>query len=53
MKKQHIERIKIAKITMLRWMNGKTRKDRMRNEDIRDDLGIALIEEKIRANLLV
>lgn len=33
---------------MIRWMNGKTRKDRIRNEYIRNSLGVAQIEDEIR-----
>jgi hypothetical protein len=32
---------------MLRWICGHTRLDRMRNDDIRDRLGVAPIEEKL------
>ena len=32
---------------MLRWIYGHTRRDRVRNDDIRDRLGVALIEEKL------
>ena len=31
---------------MLRWMCGHTRKDRVRNDDTRDRVGVAPIEEK-------
>ena len=31
---------------MLRWIYGHTRRDRVQNDDIRDRLGVALIEEK-------
>jgi hypothetical protein len=31
---------------MLRWICGHTRRDRVRNEDIRDRVGVAPIEEK-------
>ena len=31
---------------MLRWICGHTRRDRVRNNNIRDRLGVALIEEK-------
>ena len=31
---------------------GKTRKDKVRNEDIRRQVGIALIEDKLRENCL-
>jgi hypothetical protein len=32
---------------MLRWICGYTRLDRVRNDDICDRLGVALIEEKL------
>ena len=32
---------------MLRWICGHTRKDHVRNDDIRDKLGVAPIEEKL------
>jgi len=32
---------------MLRWICGHTRRDRVRNDDIRDILGVAPIEEKL------
>lgn len=35
-----------------RWMTGQTRKDRIRNEDIRDNLRIAPIENKMKLNTL-
>ena len=31
---------------MLRWIYGHTRRDRVRNDDIRDRLGVAPIKEK-------
>ena len=37
---------------MLRWMYGKTRKDKVRNEDIRRLVGVAPIEDKMRENRL-
>ena len=37
---------------MLRWMCGNTRRDKIRNEDIRTKIGVAFIEEKIRENCL-
>jgi hypothetical protein len=32
---------------MLRWICGYTRKDRIKNDDIRDKLGVAPIQEKL------
>ncbi|KAK4352852.1 hypothetical protein RND71_028370 [Anisodus tanguticus] len=33
---------------MLRWMCGHIRRDRIRNEDIRDKVGVASVEDKMR-----
>ena len=46
-KRQHIQKMSVAEMRMLRWMCGHTRKDRIRNDDIRDKVGVAPIEEKI------
>ena len=35
---------------MFRWMCGNTRRDKVRNEDIRTKIDVASIEEKIREN---
>jgi hypothetical protein len=32
---------------MLRWIYGNTRRDRVRNDDIRERLGVAPVEEKL------
>ena len=37
---------------ILRWMCGNTRRDKVRNEDIRTKIGVASIEEKMRENHL-
>ena len=37
---------------MLRWMRGDTRRDKVRNEDIRTKIGVAFIEERMRENRL-
>jgi hypothetical protein len=37
----------VAEIRMLRWICGHTRKDRIRNDDIRDKLGVAPIQENV------
>jgi hypothetical protein len=46
-KRQHIQQMSVAEMRMLRWMCGHTRKDRIRNEMIRDRVGVAPIEEKL------
>ena len=51
-KKQHIQKMSITEMRMLRWMCGKTRKDKVRNEDIRRQVGIVPIEDKLRENRL-
>ncbi|KAF3685691.1 putative protein BASIC PENTACYSTEINE4-like [Capsicum annuum] len=40
--------MKVVEMKMLRWMCGCTRKDRIRNEVIRDKVGVALVEAKMR-----
>ena len=51
-KKQHIQKISIAEMRMLRWMYGKTTMDRVRNENIRCLVGVVPIEDKMRENHL-
>ena len=47
-KKQHVDKMSVAEMRMLRWMCGKTRQDRIRNECIREWVGVAPIEDKLR-----
>ena len=42
----------VAKMCMLRWMCGNTRKDKVRNEDIRTKIDVTSIKEKMRENCL-
>ena len=51
-KKQHTHKISVAEMRMLRWMCGKTRMDKVRNEDIRSLVGVAPIEDKMKENRL-
>ena len=46
-KRQHVQQISVAEIRMLRWICGHTRRDRVRNDNIRDRLRVASIEEKL------
>jgi hypothetical protein len=46
-KGQHIQKMSVSEMCMLRWICGHTRKDRIRNDDIRDKLGVASIQEKL------
>ena len=50
-KKQQVIKMSVAEMRMLRWMCGKTRNDRIRNVNIRDMVGVALIEDNIRERL--
>jgi len=45
--KRHVQQISVAEMRMLHWICGHTRRDRVRNDDIRDRLGVAPIEEKL------
>ncbi|XP_070036548.1 uncharacterized protein [Nicotiana tomentosiformis] len=51
-KKSHVQKMKVAEMRMLRWMCGHTRKDRIRNEIIRDKVGVAYVEDKLRESRL-
>ncbi|KAM1087697.1 hypothetical protein ACFX2B_013050 [Malus domestica] len=51
-KHQHVHKMGVAEMRMLRWMCGHTRKDKIRNEDIRGKVGVAEIEGKMRENKL-
>ena len=46
-KGRHVQQISVVEMCMLRWICGHTRSDRVRNDDIRDRLGVAPIEEKL------
>jgi hypothetical protein len=37
----------VAEMRMLRWICGRTRKNQIRNDDIRDKLGVASIQENL------
>ncbi|KAL5177917.1 hypothetical protein HKD37_08G023600 [Glycine soja] len=51
-KSQHENKVGVAEMRMLRWMCGKTRQDKIRNEAIRERVGIAPIVEKMVGNRL-
>jgi hypothetical protein len=46
-KRRHIQQLSVVEIRILCWICGHTRLDRVRNDDIRDRLGVAPIEDKI------
>ncbi|KAF3651997.1 Ataxin-3 -like protein [Capsicum annuum] len=47
-KNSHVQKLKVAEMRMLRWMCGFMRADRVRNEIIREKVGVASVEDKIR-----
>ncbi|CAN6716432.1 unnamed protein product [Malus baccata var. baccata] len=51
-KYQHVHKMGVAEMRMLRWMCGHTRKKKIRNEDIRGKVGVAEIKGKMRENRL-
>jgi hypothetical protein len=46
-KRRHVQQLSIAEMRMLRWICGHTRRDRIRNDDIRERLGVAPVEKKL------
>ncbi|XP_070025164.1 uncharacterized protein [Nicotiana sylvestris] len=44
----HVQKMKVAEMRMLKWMCGHTRKDRIRNEVIRDKVGVSSVEDKLQ-----
>ena len=46
-KRRHVQQLGVAEMHMLRWACGHTRKDWIRNDDIRERVGVAPIEEKL------
>ena len=46
-KRRHVQQLSVAEMRMLRWICGNTRRDRVRNDDIRERLGVAPVEEKL------
>jgi hypothetical protein len=46
-KRRRVQQLNVAEMRMLRWICGHTRRDRVRNDDIRETLGVAPVEEKL------
>jgi len=51
-KSQHKSKVSVAEMKMLRWMSGQTRQDRIRNDTIRERVGVAPIAKKLVENRL-
>ena len=45
-------KIDVAEMRMLRWIWGHTRKYSIRNQELRERLGLALLSAKLRENIL-
>jgi hypothetical protein len=46
-KRRHVQQLSIAEMRMLRWICDHIIRDRVRNDDIRERLGVTLVEEKL------
>ena len=51
-KKEQERRLDVAEMKMIRWSMGKTRKDRIRNDSLRNAMGIRAVSEKVQGNRL-
>ncbi|KAG5611910.1 hypothetical protein H5410_023191 [Solanum commersonii] len=47
-KNAHVQKMHVAEMRMLRWMCGNTRSDKIRNEVIREKVGMASVVDKLR-----
>ena len=52
LKEKHKSKLSVTEMRMLRWMSGFTLRDRMRNEYIREKVGVAPMTDKIRESRL-
>ena len=49
-KKQYVSKMNVTEIRMLRWMCGKTRRDKVRRKPIHKMIEVAPIKKKMREN---
>jgi len=47
-KNSHIQKMKVVKMRKLPWMCAHTRRDRIRNEDIQNKVGVTSMKDKMR-----
>jgi hypothetical protein len=52
-KRRHVQQLSVAEMRMLRWICGHTRRDQVRNDDIRERLGVVPVEEKLVQHHLI
>jgi hypothetical protein len=46
-KRRHVQQLNVAEMRMVRQICSLTRRDRVRNNDIRERLGVATVDEKL------
>jgi hypothetical protein len=46
-KRRYVQQLSVAEMRMIRWICGHTRRDRVWNDDIRERLGVAPVEEEL------
>jgi hypothetical protein len=46
-KRRHVQQLSVAEMHILRWIYDNTRRDRIRNDDIRERLGVTPVEENL------
>jgi hypothetical protein len=46
-KRRHVQQLSVAEMRMLQWICDNTRRNRVRNNDIRERLGVAPVEAKL------
>ena len=51
-KKQHVHKMSVAKMRILRWISGNEMNDSIQNKEIRLKIGITLVDEKMRRSCL-
>jgi hypothetical protein len=51
-KRRHVQQLSVAKMRMLRWICGHIIRDRVQNDDIRERLRVAPVEEKLKQHRL-
>ncbi|KAG5628180.1 hypothetical protein H5410_013398 [Solanum commersonii] len=51
-KNTHVQKMHVVEMRMLRWMCGHTRSDRIRNEVIREKVGVAFVVDKRRGEMV-
>jgi hypothetical protein len=51
-KRRHVQQLSVDEMRMLRWICDNTRRDQVRNDDIRERLGVTPVEKKLMQHRL-